>query len=185
MKNDRFEPNHHVQYRYPREIKFCPLCGGELEMRIIVPDNKPHQTCTQCQFVYFRNPKLVAGCLIEDAGRVLLLRRGIEPSLGLWTFPGGYVDYGESPAETAVRETLEEVGMTVTLGALMGIYTDPANPMAAVAVYRGKPGLETPGLSHEATEVRYFTREEIPWGELAFYSTIEALKEWIDLINSR
>src|SRR5215471_8958344 len=104
-------------------------------------------------FVHFAGPKLVAGCLVIDAGRVLLLRRGIEPQIGKWTFPGGYVDLGESPAAAALRETREEVGMEMELGRVLGIYTDPAHPISATVVYRAKPGIEEASVTDEATEV--------------------------------
>lgn len=177
--NKPIEANHRLQHRYPHEIRYCPLCGAELIERPILPDHRRVKTCTGCGFVYFQGPKLVAGCLVESENRVLLLRRGIEPSLGLWTFPGGYVDLGETPAEAAIRETVEEVGMNVRIRALMGIYTDAAHPITAVAVYLAEPGPEPPALSSEATEVRYFAADEIPWADLAFTTTRHTMSDWM------
>jgi ADP-ribose pyrophosphatase YjhB (NUDIX family) len=171
--------NHHVQHRYPEAIRFCALCGGEMRMRIVMPDRKRLKVCAACGYVDFQGPKLVAGCLVIDSGRVLLLRRGIMPQIGRWTFPGGYVDLGETPKQAAIRETIEEVRMTVTLGPLLGLYADPAHPIAAVAVYIAAPGVEAPAISDEATEVRYFAPDEIPWDDLAFHTTREALANWI------
>jgi ADP-ribose pyrophosphatase YjhB (NUDIX family) len=172
--------NHHVQHRYPEAIRFCALCGGEMRVRTVMPDRKRLKVCAGCGYVDFQGPKLVAGCFVIDSGRVLLLRRGIMPQIGKWTFPGGYVDLGETPAQAAARETIEEVGMTVTLGRLLGIYTDPAHPIAAVAVYMAAPGGEAPAISDEATEVRYFAPDEIPWDELAFETTRQALADWVE-----
>ncbi len=184
MDDKPIEANHKVQHRYPRDIRYCPLCGAGMNERLIIPDHKRVKTCSACGFVYFQGPKLVAGCLVESESRVLLLRRGIEPSLGLWTFPGGYVDLGETPSDAALRETAEEVGMNVRLGALLGIYADPAHPIAAVAVYLAEPGHEPPALSLEATEVRYFAADEIPWPELAFRTTRDALSDWTARIGN-
>ncbi len=179
MDERPFHADHTVQHRYPRDVRFCPLCGGRLGLRLVAPDNKHFKVCSGCGFVYFHGPKLVAGCLVIDDGRVLLLRRGIEPSLGKWTFPGGYVDLGETPAECALRETREEVRMTVTLGPLIGLYAPRKEPFAAIAVYLATPGPEAPGLSAEATEVRYFTKAGIPWDDLAFPTTRDALSDWV------
>ena len=153
-------------------------------MREVLPDRKRFKVCDACGYVDFPGPKLVAGCLVIEAGRVLLLRRGIMPQIGKWTFPGGYVDLGETPTQAALRETVEEVGMKVTLERLLGLYADPAHPLAAVAVYIAMPGSNPPGLSEEATEVRYFSPGEIPWEELAFHTTHAALQDWIQLIRS-
>jgi ADP-ribose pyrophosphatase YjhB (NUDIX family) len=177
------EANHHIQHQYPHNIRFCALCGGEMRVRLVLPDRKSFKVCSKCGFVDFPGPKLVAGCLVIDAGRVLLLRRGIEPQIGRWTFPGGYVDLGETPAQAALRETSEEVGMTVALGRLLGVYSDPAHPIAAVVVYLAEPGSEAPGLSNEATEVRYFRPDEIPWSEIAFRTTHDALGDWVGLVS--
>ena len=171
--------NHHVQHRYPEAVRFCGLCGGEMRMRIVMPDRKRLKVCAACGYVDFQGPKLVAGCLVIDSGKVLLLRRGIMPQIGKWTFPGGYVDLGETPGNAAVRETLEEVGMTVAPGSLLGLYADPAHPIAAVAVYLAQPFAGAPSISDEAIEVRYFTPGEIPWDDLAFHTTRAALTDWI------
>ncbi len=177
--------NHHIQHQHPHNVKFCGLCGGTLRMREVLPDRKRFKVCDQCGYVDFPGPKLVAGCLVIDAGRVLLLRRGIMPRVGKWTFPGGYVDLGETPEAAAVRETAEEVGLTVRLGSLLGLYSDPANPIAAVAVYLAEPGVEQPRLSEEAMEVRYFAPREIPWQELAFHTTEASLRTWVELVSGR
>ncbi len=181
MSHPPVRVNHQVQHRYPLGIRFCPLCAGELQERILLPDGREHKVCSRCGFVHFLGPKLVAGCLVIDRGRVLLLRRGIEPEIGKWTFPGGFVDFGETPPEAAVRETLEEVGMRVRIERHLGLYADPANPHAAVAVYLAAPGAEAPGISAEATEVRFFAAGEIPWEEIAFRTTHEALRDWLAL----
>ena len=179
------EANHHIQHQYPHNIRFCALCGGEMRLRVVLPDHKRFKVCAKCGYVDFPGPKLVAGCLVIDAGRVLLLRRGIEPQLDKWTFPGGYVDLGETPELAALRETLEEVRMKVTLGPLLGVYSDPAHPVATVVVYLSEPGAEAPGLSDEATEVRYFAPHELPWDQMAFRTTYDALTDWKALIERK
>jgi ADP-ribose pyrophosphatase YjhB (NUDIX family) len=173
--------NHHIQHQFPHNVRFCALCGGAMRLREVLPDRKRFKVCAQCGYVDFPGPKLVAGCLVIEERRVLLLRRGIMPQLGKWTFPGGYVDLGETPEQAALRETIEEVRMRVELGPMLGLFSDPAHPIAAVAVYLAKPGAEVPSTSDEATEVRYFAKEEIPWKDLAFQTTTSALHAWISL----
>ncbi len=174
--------DHRIQHQFPQNVRFCPLCGGTMQMRTVIPDYKKFKVCDRCSFVHFPSPKLVAGCLVIDRGRVLLLRRGIEPQIGKWTFPGGYVDLGESPAAAALRETREEVGMQVELGRVLGVYADAANPIAAVVVYLATPGVEEASVTDEATEVHYFAPPEIPWHEIAFSTTSDALRDWIAML---
>ena len=176
------EARHEIQHQYPAKVRFCALCGGAMELRTVLPDRKRLKVCSQCGFIDFQSPKLVAGCLVIDEGCVLLLRRAIPPRLGYWTFPGGYVDLGEMPEPAALRETVEEVGMNVAIERLLGVYADPQNPAAAVVVYLARPGGESPGLSDEASEVRYFGPTEIPWEEIAFRTTDAALHDWIKLV---
>ena len=182
--NDRpVEPRHEIQHQYPANVRFCALCGGAMELRTVLPDRKRLKVCSQCSFIDFQSPKLVAGCLVIEAGRVLLLRRAIQPRLGYWTFPGGYVDLGERPESAALRETVEEVGMNVAIERLLGVYADLQNPTAAIVAYLARPGRESPGLSNEASEVRYFGPGEIPWDQIAFSTTDAALRDWMKLIG--
>lgn len=175
-KHDSIHANHRVQRDYPAKVKFCPLCGAAMASRMLMPENVERKVCTRCGFVLFPGPKLVAGCFVIDDGRVLLIRRGIEPAVGKWTFPGGYVDFGENAAEAAIRETREEVGMRVALGPLLGVFNDSA---ITVVVYLATPGIEAPSLTVEATEVRYFAPDEIQWHDLAFPTTTDALTAWV------
>ena len=174
------EANHLIQHEFPRNVRFCPMCGGALEMRIVAPDHNENKVCVKCGFVYFLGPKLVAGCIVADGDRTLLLRRGFEPSLGKWTFPGGFVDLGETPEKCALRETLEEVGMTAKDPELLGIYADRNDPKPSIIVvtYVAKPGREAPSVTPEATEIRYFGVDEIPWADLAFDTTTQAMQAW-------
>ncbi len=152
-------------------------------MRTVVPDRKRRKVCTACGFVYFAGPKLVAGCLVVEHGRVLLLRRGIEPSRGRWTFPGGYVDADETVKTAAVRETSEEVGISARLGQVLGVYVDPANPAVCVVVYLAERTGGSAGVSDEALEVRYFAPDEVPWDDLAFPTTRDALTDWVSAVK--
>ena len=185
MNDEIVHANHNLQRKYPAQIKFCPLCGGVMELRTVMPDNKRLKTCTQCGFVHFPQPKLAAGCLVVDAGRALLLRRGNQPRRGKWTFPGGYVDFGETVGTAARRETLEEVGMQVKLGDVLGIYADPNHPSPAIAVFLAEPGDEPPRRTEEAHQVKYFAPDEIPWQDIAFHTTETALRDWIRRVVKR
>jgi 8-oxo-dGTP diphosphatase len=172
------EADHELQHEYPHGVRFCPMCGGALEVRIVEPDQKEHKTCIKCGFIYFLNPKVVAGCLIVEGDRTLLIRRGFEPARGKWTYPGGYVDLGETPERCAIRETREEIGMTIASPELLGVYADRADPAPSIIVvtYVAAPGPEAPVVTSEATEVRYFGVDEIPWDDLAFDTTRQALE---------
>ncbi|HZG65863.1 MAG TPA: NUDIX domain-containing protein [Herpetosiphonaceae bacterium] len=92
-------------------IRYCPHCATPVEERWVGGRLRP--ACPACNFVAFADPKVSATVLIERAGALLLIRRSIDPGLGLWCFPGGYVDYGEDPVVAATRECHEEAGIVV------------------------------------------------------------------------
>ena len=164
----------------PDTLRFCPLCGGALVPRVVPPDGREHPVCAGCGFVFYLHPKVVAGTIPVRDGRILLTRRAIEPSRGLWTFPGGYVDWGEDVREAGRRETLEEVGLAVELEGIVGIYSYPQSPVVIVVFHATVPdGAEPVANADEVLEVAYFAPDEIPWDTLAFPSTREALRDWL------
>ena len=154
-----------------------------MERRPVLPEGNEHPVCTQCGFVFFAAPKLAVGCLVIDSGRVLLLKRGNEPAIGRWTFPGGFVEFGERAIDAAVRETGEEVGLRAIVDRLLGVYTDTSNHNAQLIAYLAHPNLGAPTRSSEAAAVGYFAPPEIPWDALAFPSTADALTDWARLVN--
>jgi len=154
-----------------------------MERRPVLPERNEHPVCTQCGFVFFAAPKLAVGCLVIDSGRVLLLKRGNEPAMGRWTFPGGFVEFGERAIDAAVRETSEEVGLGAIVDRLLGVYTDTSNHNAQLIAYLAHPNIGAPTRSSEAVAVRYFAPPEIPWDAIAFPSTTEALTDWTRLVN--
>jgi ADP-ribose pyrophosphatase YjhB (NUDIX family) len=153
------------------EARFCPRCGQTAEVEF------PQRiSCPHCGYEAYYNPKPVAGVVpVDPRGRVILLRRGFEPGRGLWTFPGGFVELGESVEDAARRETVEELGIAIEIDGLVGVYSR-AEERVVLIVYRAR-ALGPPHTSDEAIEVRAFDRAHLPWDELAFWSTERALRD--------
>ena len=154
-----------------RDVRYCPRCGEEAEI-----DYPRSISCPHCGYGAYYNPKPVAAAIpVTPDGRIILLRRGFDPGKGLWTFPGGFVDLGESVEEAAVREAMEELEIDIELGPLIGLYSR-ADERVVLAVYRATTD-QVPKTTDEATEVKAFAPDELPWDELAFWSTELALKD--------
>ena len=153
------------------DVNHCPRCGRAPEItypRSII--------CPHCGYAAFYNPKPVAGVIPRDEhGRIWLLRRAFDPGAGLWTFPGGFVDLGESVEDAARRETREEMEIDVEIDALVGVYSR-AEDRVVLIVFVGSIAAE-PRTTEEATEVRAFAPAELPWDEMAFWSTTKALRD--------
>ena len=170
------ELGHHALH--PTTIRFCPLCSAPLARESVPPDHREQSVCTRCRFVFYLNPKLVAATIPEDDdGRVLLTRRSIDPGRGLWTFPGGFVDFGETATDAAMRETFEETGLEVELTALHNVYSYPGSPI--IIVYRAHVTGGTITACAENDRIEWVETAKIPWESLAFTSTREALREWV------
>jgi ADP-ribose pyrophosphatase YjhB (NUDIX family) len=155
-------------------FRFCPACGGPLEARLLKASDPKRLVCTQCEFVFYLDPKLAVGTIIRDEHR-----RAIEPGYGKWVFPGGYVDRGEQLHAAALREAREETGLEVRLDHLVDIYSY-AGHVPIIVVYAATMIGGCLGCDDEGLEARFFEREQIPWDELAFRSTREALRQFLD-----
>lgn len=160
------------------EYGFCPHCGATLARRLLKVGEPERLVCTACDFVFFLDPKVAAGCIVENAQGIVLLRRSIEPGYGKWVFPGGYVDRGERVEDAAVRETLEECRLDVRIGSLLGVYSYSRRPIVVI-VYVAEVLRGIPEAADEALEVSSFQPDRIPWSELAFTSTYDALADYV------
>ncbi len=160
------------------EYSFCPKCGGKFDSRVIKPSEPPRLVCSQCQFVFFLDPKVAAGALFSLEGGIVMVRRSIEPSYGKWVFPGGYVDRGETVIGAAVRETKEEVNLDVRIVSVLDVYSY-AKSSVVVVVYTAEIIGGELSAGDEALEAKAFAPDTIPWSELAFPSTFEALRAYV------
>jgi ADP-ribose pyrophosphatase YjhB (NUDIX family) len=159
-------------------IIYCLNCGSGLAESLLPTESRPRLVCASCGYIHYLNPKVVCGTLPVEGDKVWLLRRGIEPRLGYWTYPAGFLEIDETTEEAARRETLEEIGCDVEITGLFGVYSRPEAPVNIVYLARlADDGL--PCTTGEALEVRAFARADIPWTALAFPSTYLVLQDWV------
>ena len=158
------------------DLGHCSRCGGRL---VRFEDEPVHGRCPACGGMEFRNPIPVAGVLIVREGRVLLTRRSIMPREGLWAFPGGFVERGETVEEAALRETCEEVGLSARITGIVGMPYSIPDAGQVVVAFQGEADGEAEARS-EVSEVGWFAPGEIPWGEIAFDTTTSALRALLD-----
>jgi 8-oxo-dGTP diphosphatase len=153
--------------------RFCPTCAGDLESRLLKAGDRERLVCARCGQVLYLDPKVAVGTIIRvDDGRIVLVRRAIEPGYGLWVFPGGYVDRGESVTGAAIREAREEAGLDVELERLVNIYSY-ADRSLIVIVYAARAIGGDLCVDEECLEAQVFAPSDIPWNQLAFHTTSE------------
>lgn len=162
-------------------LNYCSRCGAPLALGPLPEETRERLACTSCGFIAYVNPRLVVSTLPVTAdGRLVLIRRGIEPRYGWWAQPGGFLEIDETAVEGAIRETLEETGYIVEPTGVVGVYTRPQAAIVVVAWEAQVVGGEA-RASVESLEVRAFTAHEIPWAKLAFQTTTWALRDWVRL----
>jgi ADP-ribose pyrophosphatase YjhB (NUDIX family) len=164
-------------------INFCSECGARVEQKIPEGETLLRAVCTACQTIHYQNPKIVAGTIPEWEDKILLCRRAIEPRVGLWTFPAGFMEVGESTEEAAARETMEEAHADIQIHSLLGLFSLPHVSQVYV-VYRAH--LQNMGFKPgpESLEVELVALPDIPWDELAFPVIHEALSRYVKDIQS-
>jgi ADP-ribose pyrophosphatase YjhB (NUDIX family) len=162
-------------------LNFCSSCGTSLQFGPVPDEDRHRLSCPECGHIAYVNPRLVVTAFpITDAGEIVLLRRGIEPGRGAWAQPGGFLEVDETVNQAAIRETWEETGLLIEPGAIVGLYTRLEAAVVTIAFEARIVG-GTAAPTAEASEIRTFRPEDLPWPGLAFKTTMWALRDWIDL----
>ena len=157
-------------------MKYCSDCGTEVVKKIPVDDDRLRFVCPLCEITHYQNPKVVVGCLPTAGQHILLCRRAIEPRIGYWTIPAGFMENGETMLDGALRETREEAAAKVKGETLYRLFDIPHINQVYV-LYLGELDGDF-GIGPETLESRLFSEDEIPWTELAFPIVTDVLTEY-------
>lgn len=161
-------------------VNYCSHCGSQqLVFEIPEGDNRARFICKNCHTIHYQNPRMVVGCLPVFEDKILMCRRAIEPRYGLWNLPAGYLENGETVEEGALRETWEEARAEVELRRLHCLYNLPHVHQVYLhfLAYMEKANFEA---GPESLEVKLFTPEELPWGDIAFSSSKFAIEKYLE-----
>ncbi len=164
--------------------EYCRQCGKPLATQVPEGDNRERGVCADCGFIQYDNPKIIAGCLLEWKGKVLLCKRAIEPRYGYWTLPAGFMENNETTLEGAAREAKEEANAECENLRLFGVYNLPRISQVYMMFFgRLRNGFAE--ASDETLEVKLFKEDEIPWKDLAFPVVTETLNRYYDMCEDR
>ncbi len=160
----------------PAEIRFCSRCGALMENRLV--GDRQRRACTACNFIYFTDPKVGVGVLVMKGGKLLLVKRVMAPEIGKWSIPAGFLDAGEDPRQTAVREVLEETNLTVEIGDLVDVYFNhdvrSQGGASIFILYEAELLGGDLKAGDDAAAAKFFGPDELP--ELAFSSTLDIVQ---------
>ena len=163
-----------------QDDKYCPLCATSLETRNVEGKDRP--VCPQCGKTIYQDPKVATAVVVERDEKVLMVRRGVEPGLGMWSLPGGYVDRGEMVERAAEREVVEETGLEVKVTGLVGVFSESGHPVILITYdCRTLGGTLKPGP--EVMEQGFFSPDHLP--PLAFPRDRQILDAWKNLREGR
>ena len=160
-------------------MKFCTGCGSSVTLRIPEGDDRERFVCTSCEVIHYVNPRVIVGCVPIHEGKVLLCKRAIEPRLGYWTLPAGFMENGETTPQGAARETWEEAKAKVSGLELYRVFDVPYISQVYM-FYRCTLDNGEFGVGPESLETGLYSEDEIPWDEIAFPVVRETLKEYFD-----
>lgn len=158
-------------------MKFCSNCGAAVALKIPAGDTLPRYVCDACGTIHYQNPKMIVGCIAEWEHRILLCRRAIEPRLGLWTVPAGFMENGETTAQGAARETLEEANARVEVGPLYAMYNIPHINQVYILFRARLLDLDF-SAGTESLEVKLFDEADVPWDRIAFATVRNTLNHY-------
>jgi ADP-ribose pyrophosphatase YjhB (NUDIX family) len=159
----------------PESVKFCSRCATPMETKLI--NDKPRRVCPGCGFIHFTDPKVGVGVFVVHEGKILLVRRVMHPEIGKWSIPAGFIDQGEDPRKTAVREAWEETNLRVAIESLIDVYHNPPSQGGAsiFIMYQARLLGGTLQAGDDADAAAFFALDELP--EIAFASTSAAIEQ--------
>lgn len=160
-------------------MKFCSNCGAPVEQRVPQGDDRERHVCAKCDTIHYSNPRIITGSLPIYSDQVLLCRRAIQPRLGYWTLPAGFMENGETSLQGALRESWEEARAQLEIESLYTLFNLP-HINQVYMFYRGTLANLNYGAGPESLEVALFREEEIPWDELAFPVVTRTLKLYFE-----
>ncbi len=160
---------------------FCERCGAKLASKVPDGDSRERRVCPLCHHVHYLQPKVAAGTIAEIGGKIVLIKRNVEPRKGFWSFPCGFVEMDETLEEAARRETREEAGVDVEIVGHLGTYSYPSayGVHVVVVAYHAMVTGGTPVAGDDAIDLKLIERNTVPWDDLAFLSSHEAIKAWL------
>ncbi|HEY85992.1 MAG TPA: NUDIX hydrolase [Chloroflexi bacterium] len=161
------------------EFKYCPLCATELITQALF--GRERQRCPNCRWIHFRGPKVGAGTLVERNGKVVLVKRGVNPGKGLWCFPSGFMEIDEKPQAAAAREFKEETGLDIRITGLVDVfhYSADFKGPGIMVLYKGEITRGDPKAMDDVVEIAFFGPDELPEDEaIAFESNRLVLAQW-------
>lgn len=160
-------------------MNFCSSCGARVHLGYPPGDNRKRYICERCETIHYENPRIVAGTLtVSEDGRVLLCKRAIEPRLGYWTLPAGFMENAESTEAAALRETQEEACADVSSPALYAVLDLP-HINQVYMIFRGALASDF-AAGPESQDVALFAEDEIPWDQIAFATVTKTLQYFFE-----
>src|SRR6187401_853482 len=160
-------------------MNFCSNCGHRVVLKVPEGDFLPRHVCDNCGTIHYQNPKIVVGSVPEYQGRILICKRGIEPRLGYWTIPAGFMENDETLQAGAAREAQEEARIDVEIGSLL-LVANVTHARQVHVFFRSRMRTPDFGVTHESLEVKLVDEKDIPWDDLAFPSTEFALRRFVE-----
>ena len=158
-------------------MNYCSNCGEKVSYRIPEDDERPRYVCDVCHVIHYENPKIVVGCIPEWGNKILLCRRAIEPWIGKWTLPAGYLENSETLAEGARREAREETNADVEIISPYNLFNLTFINQIYL-MFRARLIDTNFGPSAESSHVKLVAEEDIPWDDLAFNVIRETLVQY-------
>jgi len=160
-------------------MNFCSNCGHSISVLIPEDDNRERYCCGNCGAIHYVNPRIIVGTLPVWEDKLMICKRGIEPRVGLWTLPAGFMELGETTEEGAIRETWEETRAQVDIQHLHGVYNIPQIDQVYF-IYLAQMRSPKFELTPESTQIELIDKVDIPWDKIAFPVIKQALTQYVE-----